>query len=71
MNVRGFMKKIIGFVSFFFALAGAFMTVISCTVIDNYILFFIGIGAFALGFVGSLFSGKEIKEAVVRMLDFM
>ncbi len=65
------MKKIIGLVSFFFALAGAFMTVISCTVIDSYILFFIGIGAFAIGLVGSLFSGKEIKEAIVRMLDFM
>ncbi len=65
------MKKIVGIASFFLALAGAVLLVLTSTVIHHDILFFVGLGMFVLGFIGSLFSGKEIKEAVIRMLDFV
>ncbi len=65
------MKKIVGIASFFLALAGAVLLVLTGTVIHHDILFFVGFGIFVLGFIGSLFSGKEIKEAVIRMLDFI
>lgn len=65
------MKKIVGIIAWLLALSGVCMIVLTSTVIDNYIVFFIGVGALVMGIIGSLFAGKETKETILRLLDLI
>ena len=65
------MKKIIGKLAWVMAVIGICMVAVTTFIFDNYILFYIGIGMVVLGFVGALLAGKETKEAILRLFDFI
>ena len=65
------MKKMIGVLSWLLAIAGVCMIVLTTTLLDRYILFYVGIGMLLIGIVGGLFAGKETKAAILKLLDFI
>ena len=65
------MKKIIGILSWVIAIVGIIIITLTASIINNYILFYIGIGALVLGVAGALFAGKETKQAVLKLLDII
>ena len=65
------MKKIIGILSWAIAVVGIIIINLTCSIIDNYILFYIGIGTLVLGAFGAFFAGKEAKQAVLKLFDLI
>ena len=65
------MKKIIATVSWLLTLVGVIIIVLTSAIIDNYILFYIGIGILIAGIIATVFTRKETKEAILRLLDFI
>ena len=64
------MKKIIGKLAWLIAVIGICMVAVTTFIFDDYILIYIGIGMLALGVIGTLFAGKETKEAILKLFDF-
>ena len=65
------MKKIIGKLAWVIAVIGICMVAVATFIFDNYILFYIGIGMSVLGIIGALFAGKETKEAILKLFDYI
>ena len=65
------MKKTIGILSWAIAVVGIIIINLTCSIIDNYILFYIGIGTLVLGAFGAFFAGKEAKQAVLKLFDLI
>ena len=65
------MKKTIGILSWVIAVVGIIIINLTCSIIDNYILFYIGIGTLVLGLFGASFVGKEAKQAVLKLFDLI
>ena len=65
------MKKIVGILSVIIELIGICIIGATISMIDNYILFYIGIGMVAIGIVGAFSAGDEIKKMVLRLLDWI
>lgn len=65
------MKKTIGILSWAIAVVGIIIINLTCSIIDNYILFYIGIGTLVLGAFGAFFAGKEAKQAVLKLFDII
>lgn len=65
------MKKIIGILSWAIAVVGIIIINLTCSIIDNYILFYIGIGTLVLGAFGAFFARKEAKQAVLKLFDLI
>ena len=65
------MKKIIGKLAWAIAVLGICIVAVTTFILDNYILFYIGIGMSVLGVVGVLFSGKKTKETILKLFDFI
>lgn len=65
------MKKIIGKISWIIAIIGVFTIALIITIVDNYILFYTGIGMLVIGIWGALFTGEKTKEAIYRLLNFI
>ena len=63
------MKKIIGILSWVIAIVGIIITTLTLSIIDNYILFYVGVGVIVLGVAGAFFAGKEAKQAVLKLFD--
>ena len=63
------MKKIVGILSVIIEFIGICIIGATSSMIDNYILFYIGIGMVAIGIVGAFYAGDEIKKIVLRFLD--
>ena len=65
------MKKIIGKLAWIIAFLGICIVAVTTFIFDNYLLFYIGIGMAVLGIIGALFAGKETKEAILKLFDFI
>ena len=65
------MKRIIGTVSWISALTGVFVLELTLTFLDNYILFYAGLGLLIGGIVGALCTSKKAKAAIIRMFESM
>ncbi len=65
------MKKIVGILSVIIEFIGICIIGATSSMIDNYILFYIGIGMVAIGIVGAFSAGDEIKKMVLRLLDWI
>ena len=65
------MKKTIGILSWVIAVVGIIIINLTCSIIDNYILFYIGIGTLVLGAFGVFFARKEAKQAVLKLFDLI
>jgi predicted membrane channel-forming protein YqfA (hemolysin III family) len=66
------MKKTIGILSWAIAVVGIIIiNLTTLSIIDNYILFYIGIGTLVLGAFGAFFAGKEAKQAVLKLFDLI
>ena len=65
------MKKIIGKFVWIIAILGVCIVGLTTFIFDNYILFYTGIGMLVLGVIGALFAGKETKEAILKLFDFI
>ena len=65
------MKKIIGILSWVIAIVGIIIITLTASIINNYILFYIGIGTLVLGAFGAFFAGKEAKQAVLKLFDLI
>ena len=65
------MKKTIGILSWAIAVVGIIIINLTCSIIDNYILFYIGIGTLVLGAFGAFFACKEAKQAVLKLFDLI
>ena len=65
------MKKTIGILSWAIAVVGIIIINLTCSIIDNYILFYIGIGTLVLGAFGAFFAGKEAKQAILKLFDII
>ena len=65
------MKKTIGILSWAIAVVGIIIINLTCSIIDNYILFYIGIGTLVLGAFGAFFADKEAKQAVLKLFDLI
>lgn len=68
---RNYMKKIIEKISWIMAVTGVFAIVLETSIVNNYILFYIGIGMLIIGIVGVLLTGEKTKEIIWELLDFL
>ena len=65
------MKKVIGKISWMMAIMGVLLIVLTMSIVDSFILFYIGIGLLVISIVCALFTGEKTKEAIFRLLDFV
>lgn len=65
------MKKIVEKISWIMATVGVFLIVVTTNFIDNYILFYVGIGILIIGIIGVLVTGEKTKEYIWKLLDFI
>ncbi len=65
------MKKIRGKISWTMAILGVLAIVLTTSIIDNYILFYAGIGMLIIGIIGTLLTREKSKEVILKLLDFI
>ena len=65
------MIKPIGKITWIIALIGVFIIILTTTIINNYILFYVGIGLLIFGYIGVLFTRTKTKEVLIKLLDFI
>ena len=63
------MKNKIGKLAWVIAVLGMCIVAVTTFILDNYILFYIGIGMLVLGTFGALYAGKETKEAILKLFN--
>lgn len=64
------MKKVLEIISWIIATIGAISVSLSIWIIENYVLFYVGIGILAIGIIGILLTGKESRKLILTFLDF-
>lgn len=65
------MKKVIGKISWMIAVIGVLAIVLATSMIDSYILFYVGSGMLIMGIAGTWITNEKTKEMIWKLLDFM
>lgn len=65
------MKNILGIVSWIIAIIGAIAIALATYVIENNILFWVGIPMIVIGIIGILLFGGRTKEFIWNLLDLL
>ncbi len=65
------LKKIVGILSVIIEFIGVSIIGATISIIDNYILFYIGIGMVAVGIIGAFYAGEEIKKIALSFFDWI
>ena len=63
------MKKILGSLAWILAIIGALIIGLIVFVLDNYILFYVGIGTFVLGAIGAWVTGRKTKDEILNLFN--
>lgn len=65
------MKKILGKITWIMACIGVFIIVLTTCIIENYILFYVGIGMLIIGIIGTLATREKTKEVIWKLLELI
>ena len=65
------MKKILVSLAWIIAIIGTLIIGLIAFVLDNYILFYVGIGAFVLGAIGAWVTGRKTKDEILNLFNLI
>ena len=65
------MKKILGSLAWIIAIIGTLIIGLIAFVLDNYILFYVGIGVFVLGAIGAWVTGRKTKDEILNLFNLI